>query len=83
MIFETLRAFFDAIAKGFSCAETKTLKQCETEVLKSKKRAERRSGKQEDLLLDMLQLLEKYKKVMTKTDRIKVNVYTKRIKGVN
>lgn len=83
MIIEAIKAFFDALAKGFSCIETKTEKQCETNVLKSKKQIEKKSDKQEDLILDMAKLLEKYKHNMKKSDRIRANLYIRRIKGVN
>lgn len=78
-----IRAFFEAIAKGFSCVETKINKQCETEVLKNKKSVEKRSDKQEDLILDMLELLKKYQVCMNKFDRVRVNRFAKKIKGVN
>lgn len=83
MIFAAIKAFFEAIKSGFSYAETAKEKQCETEVLKEKKSREKQNDKQEDLLIDMAKLLLKYQKVMIKTDRIRVNVYIRRIKGVN
>lgn len=83
MITMMLKSLFDAVAKGFSYGETKVNKQCETEVLKNKKHSEKTSEKQEDLLVDMMKLLLKYQPMMSKADRIRVNVYSKRIKGVN
>lgn len=83
MIFKMLEAFFDAVAKGFSCAEVKTEKQCETNIIKSSKKIEKRSDKQEDLILDMADLIERYKHLMKKSDRIRANVYIRRIRGVN
>lgn len=79
----TLTAFFQALAKGFSCVETKIEKQCETDVLKSKKRAERKSDRQEDLILDMIKLLLKYQPSMSEKDKLKVKSYIKRIKRTN
>lgn len=83
MIFATIKSFFDAVAKIFSFAEESKEKQCETEVLKNKKYQEKKNDKQEDLLIDMANLLTKYRGQMTKTDRIRVSVYIRRIKGVN
>lgn len=79
----TLTAFFQALAKGFSCVETKIEKQCETDVLKSKKKAERKSDRQEDLILDMIKLLLKYQPSMSEKDKLKVKSYIKRIKRTN
>lgn len=83
MIFAAIKAFFDAIKSGFSYAETAKENQCETEVLREKKDQEKQNDKQEDLLIDMAKLLLKYQKVMKKTDRIRVNLYMRRMKGVN
>lgn len=83
MIFATIKSFFDAVAKIFSFAEESKEKQSETEVLKNKKFQEKKNDKQEDLLIDMANLLTKYRGQMTKSDRIRVNVYIRRIKGVN
>ena len=83
MILAAIQAFFEALKSGFSYAETAKENQCETEVLKEKRHQEKQNDKQEDLLIDMAKLLLKYQGVMTKTDRIRVNVYAKRIKGVN
>ena len=83
MIFATIKSFFDAVAKIFSFAEVSKEKQCETEILKNKKYQEKKNGKQEDLLIDMANLLEKYQSQMTKSDRKRLRILKKRIKGVN
>lgn len=83
MIFAAIKAFFDAIKSGFSYAEVAKENQCETEVLREKKSQKKQNEKQEDLLIDMAKLLLKYQKVMIKSDRIRVNLYIRRIKGVN
>lgn len=83
MIFATIKSFFDAVAKIFSFAEVSKEKQCETEILKNKKYQEKKNDKQEDLLIDMANLLEKYQSQMTKSDRKRLRILKKRIKGVN
>ncbi|DAB04735.1 TPA: hypothetical protein CPT89_00995 [Candidatus Gastranaerophilales bacterium HUM_11] len=79
----TIKALFDMLASCFSFAETNREHQCETEVLKDKKHSEKQNGRLEDLVIDMAQLIEKYKPVMKKTDRIRANIYIKRAKGAN
>lgn len=83
MITTAITAFFQALAKIFSCTETKIEKQCETDILKSKKRVEKKSDKQEDLILDMMRLILKYQPSMSDIDKVKVKRYLKRIKRVN
>lgn len=83
MIFATIKSFFDAVAKIFSFAEESKEKQCETEILKNKKYQEKKNDKQKDLLIDMANLLEKYQSQMTKSDRKRLRILKKRMKGVN
>lgn len=83
MIFATIKSFFDAVAKIFSFAKVSKEKQCETEILKNKKYQEKKNDKQEDLLIDMANLLEKYQSQMTKSDRRRLRILKKRIKEVN
>lgn len=83
MILEFLKTFFAAIASVCSLTETKTEKQCETEVLKNKKKAEHKNTKQEDLIIDMAKLLYKYRNCMSNVDKLKLRRYVNRIKGVN
>lgn len=80
---KAITALFEAIAKGCSCIETKIDKQCETDVLKSKKKAEKKSDKQEDLILDMMKLILKYQPQMSEKDKLKVKSYIRRIKRTN
>lgn len=83
MIFATIKSFFDAVAKIFSFAEESKKKQCETEILKNKKYQEKKNDKQEDLLIDMVDLLEKYQSQMTKSDRKRLKKLKIKMKGVN
>ena len=71
------------LMSGFSFAETAKERQCETEILKNKKTSEKQNDRLEDLLIDMAQLIQKYKPNMKKSDRIRANIYIKRVKGVN
>lgn len=80
---KAIQAFFEALKQAFSYAETNKNKQCETDVLKTKKKLNKKSDKQEDLILDMAYLIEKYMPMFQKTDRIRARVYLKRIKKVN
>lgn len=80
---KAIQAFFEAIKNAFSYAETSKNRQCETEVLKNKKQLSKKGEKQEDLILDMAALLEKYMPTFTKVDRIRARVYLQRIKRVN
>lgn len=80
---KAIQAFFEALKQAFSYAETSKNKQCETDVLKTKKKLNKKSDKQEDLLLDMAYLIEKYMVLFSKPDRIRARVYLKRIKRVN
>lgn len=78
-----ITAFLKALEQGLSCMETKIGKQCETDVLKTKKKMEKKSNSQEDLILDMIKLLLKYQPSMTKTDKMRVKSYIQRIKRTN
>ena len=80
---KAIQAFFEALKQAFSYAEVNKNKQCETDVLKTKKKLHKKSDKQEDLILDMAYLIEKYMPMFQKTDRIRARVYLKRIKKVN
>lgn len=83
MIFATVKSFFEALTKVFSYAEKSKEKQCETEILKNKKFQEKKNDKQEDLLIDMSNLLMRYQKQMSRSDRKKVDRCLKRMKGAN
>lgn len=83
MLLQTIQAFFIALSKCFSFAEKKTELQCETDVLKSKKKLEKKTDKSNDLILDMADLLKKYKGRMNTKDKIKANTCLRKIKRVN
>ena len=83
MIIAAIKSLIDAIAKTMSYSETKIEHQCESEVLKNKKKIEKKSYKQEDLIIDMGKLIYKYQNAMTKQDRMRAKLYIRRIKGVN
>lgn len=78
-----ITAFFQSLRQAFSLAETAKEKQCETDVLKTKKKLDKTSDKQEDLLIDMAVLLDRYLQVFTKADRMRARSYIRRIKRVN
>lgn len=82
-MFTVIQSFFEAIAKIMSLYETKVNNQCETEILKNKRSLQKKSDKQEDLLIDTVKLLLKYEQYMTQKDRLKVRYFIKKIKGVN
>ena len=81
-IAKAIESFFDAITGIFSCVETSKNRQSETEVIKHKKRLSRQEEKQEDLILDMAAILNKYVDTFSKPDRIRTKVYLSRIKRI-
>lgn len=82
-IIKAIQSLFEAIAGFFSYAETSKKRQSETEVIRYKKKLNRQEEKQEDLLLDMAQMLNKYVNTFQKADRIRTRVYISRIKRIN
>ena len=82
-IVKAIQSFFEALTGIFSYAETSKNRQSETEVIKHKKRLFRQEAKQEDLILDMAAILNKYINTFSKADRIRTRVYLSRIKRIN
>lgn len=80
---KAISSFFDALKSIFALAETSKKQQCETDVLKTKKNLCRKSDKQEDLILDMARLLERYIQCFSKTDRLRARIYIRRVKRTN
>ncbi len=82
-IVKAIQSFFEAITGAFSYAEAAKNRQSETEVIKHRKRLFRQEEKQEDLILDMAAILNKYINTFSKADRIRTRVYLSKIKRVN
>lgn len=80
---KAVQAFFDCFKAMFSYAEESKSRQSETDVIKEKKKLNKQAGKQEDLILDMAYLIDKYIQVFAKPDRIRARVLLRRIKKVN
>lgn len=83
MWWQAIQAFFIALGNCFSFAEKKTELQCETDVLKTKKKLEKKTDKSNDLILDMADLIKKYKGNMKVKDKVKANACLRKIKKVN
>ena len=80
---KAISSIFDALKSIFALAETSKNRQCETDVLKTKKKLCRKSDKQEDLIFDMARLIERYIDYFSKPDKIRARIYIKRVKRTN
>lgn len=82
-IAKAIQSIFEAITGAFSYAEASKNRQSETDIIKCKRRLRRQEERQEDLILDMAAILNKYINTFSKADRIRTRVYLSKIKRVN
>lgn len=74
-----IKSFFNFMAERFKALGIQTERQSEVEIIKTV----RKSYKQEDLILDMGVLIQKYMKNFSAYDKMRAKCYLKRIKKVN
>ncbi len=83
MFAELASAFMEMCAKFFAWRTVSVENQATTEVIKDKRKTSKKFANQEDLLLDMAILLQKYLPAFEKRDRIRARWYIRKIKKVN
>ncbi len=83
MFADLVKAFMNMCAGFFSWRTTSIENQAESEVIKDKRQAEKRTEDQEDLLFAMSILLQKYLPVFSRRDRLRAQIYINKVKKVN
>lgn len=83
MLSVLVNSFMELCAKFFTWRTSSIENQATSEVIRDKRETAKKYASQEDLLLDMAILLQKYLPVFEKRDRIRARVYISKIKKVN
>jgi len=82
-IIEMIRAFFESISKIAECKTSNNEFAAEKDVIKTKKKLDKKSSEQEDLILDMARLINKYQNSFEKKDRLTAKCCLRKIKRLN
>ncbi len=82
-IIEMIRAFFESIAKIAECKKSNNEFAAEKDVLKTKNKLNKRAAEQEDLILEMARILNKYQNSFNRQDRLTAKSCLRKVKRLN
>ena len=82
-IIATIQAFFVSISKVAEFGKSNNEFGAEKDVLKDKNRLNKKSAKQEDLILDMSNILRKYLNCFETRDKMRVKCLLRKVKRLN
>ncbi|MBR1625544.1 MAG: hypothetical protein IJ681_00200 [Bacteroidales bacterium] len=82
-IIAMIQAFFESISKVAECKKSNNEFGAEKDVLKTKKRLDKKANEQEDLILDMAKIICKYQNSFERKDRMLAKCCLRKIKRLN
>ncbi|MBQ6516819.1 hypothetical protein IJI31_06530 [bacterium] len=82
-IFAAIQAFFNSLAEIAKMNVSNNEFGAEKDVLKTKKKLDKKADKQEDLILDMARIINKYQNSFETRDKLLAKCCLRKIKRLN